>query len=206
MDGREVGQPASEPHGRASRHPMASMAGRRGGGPRHPTAAAGGPQNIYDVQQNSSRGMRGASASRRGLSPLLAIIIGLVVTVVAGILLAQLYFGYAASISARPAANIEYVDLVVGSDNTGILVMNIKNMGNVQIDIDTVDVQLDVNGDGTDDCDQTVQGNGNPGGTISATCTLSGVAAGTAYSGFVVINFGDGSSQSYAFTVRARAA
>ena len=151
--------------------------------------------------------MRGASASRRGLSPLLAIIIGLVVTVVAGILLAQLYFGYAASISARPAANIEYVDLVVGSGGTGILAMNIKNMGNVQIDTRAVNVQLDVGGDGNDDCtSENIGGNGNTGGTISATCTLSGVEAGNAYSGFVVIPFTGGSSQSYAFTVRARAA
>jgi len=129
-----------------------------------------------------------------------------VVTVVAGILLAQLYFGYAASISARPAMNIEYVDIGVGG-RLRVLSMNIKNMGNVPIDINNVDVQLDVNGDGTDDCTgENIGGNGNPGGTISATCTLSGVAAGTAYSGFVVVGFTDGSSQSYAFTVRARAA
>jgi len=110
-------------------------------------------------------------------------------------------------ISARPAANIEYVDLVVGSGGTGVLAMNIKNMGNVKIDTTAVDVQLDVNNDDNDDCTgENIGGNGNPGGTISATCTLSGVAAGNAYSGFVVAGFTDGSSQSYAFTVRARAA
>jgi len=72
--------------------------------------------------------------SRRGLSPLLAIIIGLVVTVVAGILLAQLYFSYAATISTRPAANIEYVDLVQAGATQAILALNIKNMGNQPID------------------------------------------------------------------------
>jgi len=72
-------------------------------------------------------------ASRRGLSPLLAIIIGLVVTVVAGILLAQLYFSYAATISARPAANVEYVDLVTTDGTKSYLVINIKNIGNVPI-------------------------------------------------------------------------
>ena len=152
--------------------------------------------------------MRGiANASRKGLSPLLAIIIGLVVTVVAGILLAQLYFNYATSVSARPAANIEYVDLVV-SDNTGILAMNIKNMGNVPIDVTAVNVWLDVdNNPTTDECQgEDVNGNGDPGGTISVTCTVNNVNAGTAYSGHVDITFGDNSAQSYAFAVRARRA
>jgi flagellin-like protein len=66
-------------------------------------------------------------ASRKGLSPLLAIIIGLVVTIVAGMLLAQLYFSYAATLSSRPAANVEYVDLVVPTGSTsGTLVISIK--------------------------------------------------------------------------------
>jgi len=149
--------------------------------------------------------MRDVRNSRKGLSPLLAIIIGLIVTIVAGILLAQLYFSYAATISARPAANIEYVDLVTDSAGNGILAVNIKNTGNVPIKMSAVDVQLDIDGGG-DDCSDNRAGSGNPGGTISVTCSLTGLTIGGSYSGSVVVEFTDGSSQVYAFTVRARSA
>jgi len=62
--------------------------------------------------------MKAKKLGKKGLSPLLAIIIGLIVTIVAGILLAQLYFSYAATISARPAANVEYVDLIADTTDT----------------------------------------------------------------------------------------
>jgi len=159
--------------------------------------------------------MRGLQQnSKKGLSPLLAIIIGLIVTIVAGILLAQLYFSYATSISARPAANIEYIDLVVDEDGNGILVVNIKNIGNVPIHAEqegnqeqlSVDVQLDIDGQEGDDCHETVSGSGEPGTTASAVCDLSGVEPGATYSGSVVITFDDGSSQAYPIAVRARRA
>ena len=150
--------------------------------------------------------MKAMKNSREGLSPLLAIIIGLIVTIVAGILLAQLYFSYAATISARPAANIEYVDLVTDSAGNGILAVNIKNTGNVPINTTAIDVYLDVDGRGGDDCDDSPSGSGDPGGTISVTCDLSGLTIGNAYSGTVTVGFTDGSNQVYAFTVRARSA
>ena len=151
--------------------------------------------------------MRDVRNSRKGLSPLLAIIIGLIVTIIAGILLAQLYFSYAATISARPAANIEYIDLVIDSTGNGILAANIKNTGNVPIDLRAVDLQLDTDGDPYDECDDSPpSGSGDPGGTISVTCRLTGITIGRSYSGSVVVGFTDGSSQIYAFTVRARSA
>jgi hypothetical protein len=113
-------------------------------------------------------------ASRKGLSPLLAIIIGLVVTVVAGILLAQLYFSYAATISARPAANVEYVDLVTDGTNS-YLVINIKNIGNVPI---TAVKVSDV------DCGIT---NVAPGGTAS--CTLDNTIVPTYYCWNCLVRF-----------------
>ena len=137
-------------------------------------------------------------ASRRGLSPLLAIIIGLVVTVVAGILLAQLYFSYAATISKRPAANVEYVDLVK-SDSTGILVVNIKNMGNVEINSISIS---DSNLQAIEDCitEATVP----PGGTGSISCSVT--LGDSAWSGYVQVTFADGSTQMYAISARARSA
>jgi len=133
-------------------------------------------------------------ASRRGLSPLLAIIIGLVVTVVAGILLAQLYFSYAATISKRPAANVEYVDLVK-SDSTGILVVNIKNMGNVEINSISIS-----GGTGCTTTGTPVP----PGGTGSISCSVT--PSDSTWSGYVQVTFADGSTQMYAISARARSA
>jgi len=138
-------------------------------------------------------------ASRKGLSPLLAIIIGLVVTVVAGILLAQLYFSYAATISARPAANIEYVDLVVpvGAER-GILAINIKNMGGVGIS------SVSVQGDGISSC--SITGSIPPGGVSGISCPISGVNTGDAWNGTVTITFQDAGTQVYVISARARSA
>ncbi|MCD6312336.1 MAG: hypothetical protein J7L79_00800 [Thaumarchaeota archaeon] len=152
--------------------------------------------------------MKAKKLGKKGLSPLLAIIIGLIVTIVAGILLAQLYFSYAATISARPAANIEYSELIV-SDGSGILALNIKNVGNVPINSITV---YDENGkpvsgcsiyySGTTTSTYTVRG----GRVISVTCSGISASAGDVKSFTVVIGFTDDSTQAYAISVRARSA
>ena len=140
-----------------------------------------------------------AACSRKGLSPLLAIIIGLVVTIVAGILLAQLYFSYAATLSARPAANVEYVDAVAGAGGTGTLTINIKNIGNVPINGGTIE------GDRiSSPCD--IPSGIPPGGVRGVSCQLTGVSAGQLVNATVTINFGDGSSQVYLVSVRVRGA
>ena len=140
--------------------------------------------------------MMNMRASRKGLSPLLAIIIGLVVTVVAGILLAQLYLSYAATISARPAANIEYVDLVTNGTKS-YLVINIKNMGQVNI----TNVQVD-----TKTCGDTAL-KVPPGGTTGCSISLDPpVSAGDVWTGYVKVTFADGSTQVYAISARARSA
>jgi len=156
-------------------------------------------KDIYRLAEASAGMKRMDGSSRKGLSPLLAIIIGLIVTIVAGILLAQLYFSYAATISARPAANIEYVDLV--ADGTDILVINIKNTGNVPIDNITAP---DVGGNCTG---KIVDVNIPPGGTGSLVCTDGDfVSPGNVVGGTIGITFTDGSRQVYAFSVRARSA
>jgi len=145
--------------------------------------------------------MKAMKNSRKGLSPLLAIIIGLIVTIVAGILLAQLYFSYAATISARPAANIEYIDLIENGDND-ILTVNIKNTGNVPINGAFIS---DATGSNVTGCSisTTIQ----PGATFSITCNGGFVpSSGDVWSGSITISFTDGSRQSYAISVRARSA
>jgi len=135
--------------------------------------------------------------SRRGLSPLLAIIIGLVVTIVAGILLAQLYFSYAATISARPAANIEYVDLVVPTgETTGTLAISIKNTGNIHI----------TSGKVRDDTTECSIPEIRPGGMNSTACNISDIIPGESYTFTVWLKFADGSNQTFAVVVRARTA
>ncbi|MEM2189763.1 MAG: hypothetical protein QXG35_10630 [Nitrososphaerota archaeon] len=137
-------------------------------------------------------------ASKKGLSPLLAIIIGLVVTIVAGILLAQLYFSYAATLSARPGVNLEYVDAVEGGTND-ILVLNLKNVGNVPINVNNIRVYIP---NRPPPC--TSEGNGNPGGVISVTCTGSLGDPGALVNGTVSVLFTDGSNQTIAFKARLR--
>ena len=138
-------------------------------------------------------------ASRKGLSPLLAIIIGLVVTIVAGILLAQLYFSYAATLSARPAANVEYVDLVTTGATTGTLVLNIKNTGNMPI------TGISIAGIPPSRGSCTITRAVPPGRATSASCSVSW-PGGTifAWNGSVAVTFGDGSSQTYLISARPR--
>ncbi|MEM3897330.1 MAG: hypothetical protein QXO04_01795 [Nitrososphaerota archaeon] len=139
-----------------------------------------------------------AACSRKGLSPLLAIIIGLVVTIVAGILLAQLYFSYAATLSARPAVNLEYVD-AIDVDNNDVLAINLKNVGNVPVNVNGIEINAMLT------CNtKSIGGNGNPGGVISITCTGNLGSPGNVVSGSITVPFTDGSNQTIAFSVRIR--
>jgi uncharacterized membrane protein len=120
------------------------------------------------------------------------------VTVVAGILLAQLYFSYAATISARPAANIEYVDLVITGTNTETLVLSIKNTGNVPI------TGITVKGAGESSSLSCSPNSFNvpPGRAVGVSCPITGAYG--AWNGTVTVTFSDGSTQIYAITARAR--
>jgi len=137
-------------------------------------------------------------ASRRGLSPLLAIIIGLVVTIVAGILLAQLYFSYAATLSWRPAANVEYVDLVMTGTSTGTLALSIKNTGNIPMTGITI-----TGSPSPSSCGPTTF-NVPPGRAVGVSCSISSATAFRAWNGTLTVTFSDGSTQIYAITARAR--
>jgi len=161
----------------------------------------GSVKDIYLGERPPSRPeMPFGKPSRKGLSPLLAIIIGLVVTIVAGILLAQLYFSYAATISARPAANIEYADLVV-SGTSGVLAINIKNTGTLPINGGSI-TKMEGTGTLTTCTILPIP----PGATRGVTCSVSGITAGQNMTLSVTINFADGGSQVYAVVVRARSA
>ena len=143
---------------------------------------------------------------KRGLSALLAIIIGLIVTIVAGVLLAQLYFSYSSTISARPSASIEYIDLVHKGGGEGVLVINVKNVGNVRI------IRLWLYGSNIRACYRypyTTQYGGNtnipPGSTGSIVCYIrSGISPGVTYTASLEITFEDGSVQQYNVVTRAR--
>ena len=142
----------------------------------------------------------------RGLSPLLAIIIGLIIVIVAGILLSQLYFSYTATVSHRPACSVEYVDLVAQPGGSGTLVINLKNTGNVRI------VWLWLDGSNIGSCYRypyttAYGGNTNipPGSTGSMRCTItSGIAPGTVYTATLRVRFEDNSMQQYSVAARAR--
>ena len=134
--------------------------------------------------------MQAASFSgvSKGLSKLLSMLIGLVVVIVAGIAITNSFYQYVYPISIRPAVMIEYVDLIEAGNND-MLILNLKNIGNVPIDVQHVVV----NGVGDVDC--RVAGSGSPRTTFSIVCSgniLSGYNG--LISGVVKIKFIDGSS------------
>jgi len=79
----------------------------------------------------------------KGLSKLPSILIGLAVVIVAGIALTNSFYQYAYPVSVRPAVMIEYVDPVEACDNNIliILILNLKNTGNVPVDVQRVVVE-----------------------------------------------------------------
>ena len=92
----------------------------------------------------------------------------------------------------------------VVSGTTGILALNIKNIGNVPITGEAISViaPTGVSITGCSGNDTTIQ----PGATAGVTCTVSGISVGQNATLSVVVSFGDGSSQAYAVAVRARSA
>jgi hypothetical protein len=101
----------------------------------------------------------------KGLSKLLSILIGLVVVIVAGITLTKSFNQYVYPISVRPAVMIEYVDLVEAGDND-ILILNLKNTGNVPVDVQRAVIE------GVGHADYKAAGNGSPGNRYYALAIL----------------------------------
>jgi len=93
------------------------------------------------------------SGVSKGLSKLLSMLIGLVVVIVAGIAITNSFHQYVYPISIRPAVMIEYVDLIEAGNND-MLILNLKNIGNVPVDVQHVVV------DGVGDVDCRVAGSG----------------------------------------------
>jgi hypothetical protein len=130
----------------------------------------------------------------KGLSKLLSILIGLAVVIVAGIALTNSFYQYVYPVSIRPAMMIEYVDLVEAGDND-ILILNLKNTGNVPVDVQRVVIE------GVGDADCRVAGSGSPGSTFSIICSGDIVGGyGSSVSGILRIEFMDGSSMALVFT------
>ena len=124
----------------------------------------------------------------KGLSKLLSILIGLAVVIVVGIALTNSFYQYVYPVSIRPAVMIEYVDLVEAGDND-ILILNLKNTGNVPVDAQRVVVE------GIGDVDCRVAGSGSPGSTFSIICSGDIVGGyGGSISGILRMRFMDGSS------------
>jgi len=129
----------------------------------------------------------------KGLSKLLSMLIGLVVVIVAGIAITNSFYQYVYPISIRPAVMIEYVNLIEAGNND-MLILNLKNIGNVPVDVQHVVV------DGVGDVDCRIAGSGSPGTTFSIVCSgniLSGYDG--SISGIARIGFIDGSSMALIF-------
>jgi len=130
----------------------------------------------------------------KGLSKLLSILIGLAVVIVAGIALTNSFYQYVYPVSIRPAVMIEYIDLVEAGDND-ILILDLKNTGNVPVDVQRVVIE------GIEDADCRVAGSGSPGSTFSVICSGDIVSGyGSSVSGILRIEFTDESSMALVFT------
>jgi len=140
---------------------------------------------------------------KEGLSPLLAIIIGLVVTIVAGILLAQLYFSYAAAVSSRPSITVEYVDLTGSPGGSGTLVVNVKNTGNVPVT--TLEIDPDPANQGDEISCNLPDGSLDSGQVVGCSASVT-IGSDGSWNGIVHAEFADGSVQNVAIVARARSA
>ena len=101
----------------------------------------------------------------KGLSKLLSIFIGLAVVIVAGTALTNSFYQYVYPISVRPAVMMEYVDLVEAGDND-ILILNLKDTGNVPVDVQRAVIE------GVGHADYKAAGNGSPGNRYYALAIL----------------------------------
>jgi hypothetical protein len=81
-------------------------------------------------------------------------LIGLIVVIVAGIAITNSFYQYVYPISIRPAVMIEYIDLIEAGNND-VFILNLKNIGNVPVDVQHVVV------DSVGDVDCRVAGSGS---------------------------------------------
>ena len=127
-----------------------------------------------------------------GISPLVAVILLIAITVAAAVVVSGVFFNLAGIAGRRPTAIIDQVRLVVTPAGAGTWAVVVKNTGDVPItDIDTIFP--------AGACNPTLTFNplpANPGSTTSATASVTtGCSLGTTYRIVLTVTFQDGSEQ-----------
>jgi flagellin-like protein len=138
-----------------------------------------------------------------GLSPLVAVILLIAITVAAAVVVSGVFFNLAGIAGRRPTAIIDQVRLVATPDGLGTWVIVIKNTGDVPItEVDVVFPASSCN-PSMPDFDPLPL---NPGGTASSTASTDPgeCSLGTTYPVVITVTFQDGSTQT--LTTQATAA
>jgi flagellin-like protein len=138
-----------------------------------------------------------------GLSPLVAVILLIAITVAAAVVVSGVFFNLAGIAGRRPTAAIDQVRLIASptpsATYAATFAIVLKNTGDVPISGNpTVSFSYPVTGCAPATSTPTWGGSFNPGGTISATVTITGATCallGRTVTVTVTVSFADGSQQ-----------
>ncbi|MEM3132888.1 MAG: archaellin/type IV pilin N-terminal domain-containing protein [Candidatus Caldarchaeum sp.] len=139
---------------------------------------------------------------RTGLSPLVAIILLIAITVAAAVVVAGVFFNLSSIAGRRPTAIIDQVKLVATPAGAGTWAVVVKNTGDVRI----TGLSTPTFPDG---CSVAAgwtwnpSTNVNPGATTAGTGSASGCTLGNTYRISITVTFQDGSTQVLATAVTA---
>jgi FlaG/FlaF family flagellin (archaellin) len=127
---------------------------------------------------------------KAGLSPLVAVILLVAITVAAALVVSGVFFNLANIAGRRPSASLDYAKLVVLPSGDAVWAITIKNTGDIRI----TDVSASFSGCAPDPftfSPSTVP----PGTTTAASGTATGCNIGETYYVTLTVTFGDGSQQ-----------
>jgi flagellin-like protein len=148
--------------------------------------------------------MKTKTLKRRGISPLIATIILIAITVAGGLLVYSAFFSTAGVLSAKGQVAVENMKLVKPTTGKGNFTITIKNTGNKPVQ------ELNVTLDGEEKATVTLPGNAlQPGQSVyySPQADLAKeYVIGNLYTVIVSAEFSDGSTFSDAFTVMCTSA
>jgi flagellin-like protein len=147
--------------------------------------------------------MRRHKSRSAGLSPLVAVILLIAITVAAAVVVSGVFFNLAGIAGRRPTAAIDQVRLIASPSPSATYAATfaivLKNTGDVPISGNpTVSFSYPVTGCSPSSTTPTWGGSRDPGGTYSATVTITGATCtllGRTVTVTVTVNFADGSQQ-----------
>jgi flagellin-like protein len=135
-----------------------------------------------------------------GLSPLVAVILLIAITVAAAVVVSGVFFNLASIAGRRPAALIDQARLVTDVTGNGLWVVVVKNTGDVPITGVNI---ADNNGNCVPDSMDFEPDSVNPGGTTAGSDSVTDCTVGGNYRFTVIVEFEDGSQQRLAVSATA---